>query len=49
LDAEGVQPALAQASPERKPEFRATAKSPDSFARPPDAAGSNDQATYLRF
>jgi 8-hydroxy-5-deazaflavin:NADPH oxidoreductase len=34
FNAEGVRGALAKASPERKPEFRATAKSPGSFARP---------------
>jgi 8-hydroxy-5-deazaflavin:NADPH oxidoreductase len=34
FDAEGVRRALAQASRERKPEFRATAASPGSFARP---------------
>ncbi len=34
LDGEGVRRALAQASPERKPEWRATAKSPGSFAQP---------------
>ncbi len=34
FDAEGVRRALAKASPERSPEFRATAKSPGSFARP---------------
>ncbi|MEJ2008061.1 MAG: NAD(P)-binding domain-containing protein [Acidobacteriota bacterium] len=34
LDADGVRRALAQASPERKPEWRATAKSPGSFTRP---------------
>ncbi len=34
FDAAGVRRALAEASPERKPEFRATAKSPGSFARP---------------
>ncbi len=33
-DAEGVRRALAQASPERKPEWRATASSPGDFARP---------------
>jgi len=34
FDAEGVRQALAQASPERKPEWKATAKSPGDFARP---------------
>jgi len=34
FDAEGVRRALSQASPERKPEWRATTKSPGSFARP---------------
>ena len=34
LDAEGVRRALAQASPERLPEFRATPNSPGSFAAP---------------
>jgi len=34
FDAEGVHAALAKASPERTPDFRATAKSPGSFARP---------------
>lgn len=34
LDAEGVRRALAKASPERSPEFRATTKSPGSFTRP---------------
>jgi predicted dinucleotide-binding enzyme len=34
FDAEGVRRALAQASPKRKPEWRATAKSPGSHARP---------------
>ncbi len=34
FDAEGVRRALAEATPERKPEWRATAKSPGSFARP---------------
>jgi len=34
FDAQGVRRALAQASPERKPDFRATAKSPGTFARP---------------
>jgi 8-hydroxy-5-deazaflavin:NADPH oxidoreductase len=34
LDAEGVRRALAQASKERTPQFRATEKSPGSFARP---------------
>jgi 8-hydroxy-5-deazaflavin:NADPH oxidoreductase len=34
LDAEGVRRALARASKERKPEWRATAKSPGSFAKP---------------
>jgi 8-hydroxy-5-deazaflavin:NADPH oxidoreductase len=33
FDAEGVRQALAQASPERKPEWRATSKSPGTFAR----------------
>lgn len=34
LDAEGVKRALAQASPERKPAFRATDKSPGTFMSP---------------
>jgi predicted dinucleotide-binding enzyme len=34
FDAEGVRRALSEASPERKPEWRATAKSPGSFAHP---------------
>jgi 8-hydroxy-5-deazaflavin:NADPH oxidoreductase len=34
LDAAGVRRGLAEASPERKPEWRATAKSPGSFAKP---------------
>ena len=34
FDAEGVRQALAQASSERKPEWRATSKSPGSFAAP---------------
>jgi 8-hydroxy-5-deazaflavin:NADPH oxidoreductase len=34
FDAEGVRRALSQAGPERRLEFRATAKSPGSFARP---------------
>ncbi len=34
LDAEGVRRALAQATPERKPEWRATLKSPGTFAQP---------------
>ncbi len=34
LDAEGVRRALAQASRERKPEWRATANSPGSFTQP---------------
>lgn len=34
FDAEGVRQALAQASPERKPEWRATSKSPGTFAQP---------------
>lgn len=34
FDAEGVRQALAQASPERKPEWRATPKSPGTFAQP---------------
>jgi 8-hydroxy-5-deazaflavin:NADPH oxidoreductase len=34
FDAEGVRRALAQATPERKPEWRATSKSPGTFARP---------------
>ena len=34
FDAKGVQQALAEASPERTPEWRATAKSPGDFARP---------------
>jgi 8-hydroxy-5-deazaflavin:NADPH oxidoreductase len=34
FDADGVRRALAQASPERKPEWRATAKSPGTFDRP---------------
>jgi 8-hydroxy-5-deazaflavin:NADPH oxidoreductase len=34
LDAEGVRRALAQASPERKPEWRATAKSPGTYQKP---------------
>lgn len=33
-DAEGVKRALSEASPERKAEWRASAKSPGSFARP---------------
>ena len=33
-DAEGVRRALAQASPDRKPEWRATANSPGSFESP---------------
>jgi 8-hydroxy-5-deazaflavin:NADPH oxidoreductase len=34
FDAEGVRRALAQATPERKPEWRATSKSPGTFAQP---------------
>ncbi len=34
LDAEGVRRALAQASNERKPEWRATSQSPGSFVKP---------------
>jgi predicted dinucleotide-binding enzyme len=34
FDANGVRHALSQASPERKPEWRATAKSPGNFAHP---------------
>lgn len=34
LDAEGVRRALAQASPERKPEWRATKSSPGTYAKP---------------
>jgi 8-hydroxy-5-deazaflavin:NADPH oxidoreductase len=34
FDAEGVRRALSQANPERKPEWRATGKSPGSYARP---------------
>lgn len=34
LDADGVRRALAEAQPERQPEFRATASSPGSFAAP---------------
>ncbi|HXT43506.1 MAG TPA: NADPH-dependent F420 reductase [Pseudonocardiaceae bacterium] len=34
LDADGVRRALAQASPQRSPQWRATAKSPGSFADP---------------
>jgi predicted dinucleotide-binding enzyme len=34
FDAEGVRRALAQASPERRPEWRATPNSPGTFARP---------------
>lgn len=34
FDAEGVRKALAQASPGRKPEWRATSNSPGSYARP---------------
>jgi predicted dinucleotide-binding enzyme len=34
LDAEGVQRALAQAGKERQPKWRATEKSPGSFAQP---------------
>ncbi len=34
FDADGVRQALAKASPERKPEWRASAKSPGSFAQP---------------
>ncbi len=34
FDAEGVRRALAKGSPERKPEFQGTSKSPGSFARP---------------
>ena len=34
LDAEGVRRALAQATPERKPEWRATAESPGTYAKP---------------
>jgi predicted dinucleotide-binding enzyme len=34
LDAEGVRRALAEASPERKPEWRATANSPGDFSSP---------------
>ncbi|HET8656008.1 MAG TPA: NAD(P)-binding domain-containing protein [Longimicrobiaceae bacterium] len=34
LDAEGVRRALAEASPERKPEFRATDRSPGTFFDP---------------
>lgn len=34
LDAQGVRRGLSEASRERKPEWRATAKSPGSFARP---------------
>jgi 8-hydroxy-5-deazaflavin:NADPH oxidoreductase len=34
FDAEGVRRALEEASPERKPDFRATAKSPGTYAKP---------------
>jgi len=34
LDAEGVRRALAQARPERKPEWRATAESPGTYKKP---------------
>jgi predicted dinucleotide-binding enzyme len=34
LDADGVRDALAQATPDRKPEFRATPSSPGSFTDP---------------
>lgn len=34
FDAEGVRRVLAQASPERKPEWRATSKSPGTFGQP---------------
>ena len=34
LDADGVRDALAQATPDRKPEFRATPGSPGSFTDP---------------
>ncbi|HWF63524.1 MAG TPA: hypothetical protein VN685_02810, partial [Rhizomicrobium sp.] len=34
LDAEGTRRALAAASPERKPEWRATDKSPGTFEHP---------------
>jgi hypothetical protein len=34
FDADGVRRALAQASPERSPKWKATANSPGSFARP---------------
>jgi len=34
FDAAGVKRALSEASKERKPEWRATAKSPGSFAKP---------------
>ena len=34
FDAAGVQQALAEARPERRPEWRATAKSPGDYARP---------------
>jgi 8-hydroxy-5-deazaflavin:NADPH oxidoreductase len=34
FDAEGVRRALSEARPERKPQWRATAKSPGDFARP---------------
>jgi len=34
LDAEGVRRALAEARPERQPEFQATAQSPGSFISP---------------
>lgn len=34
FDAEGVRKALEQATPERKPEWRATVKSPGTYAKP---------------
>jgi 8-hydroxy-5-deazaflavin:NADPH oxidoreductase len=34
FDAEGVRRALAQAGPERKPEWRATPESPGTYAKP---------------
>ena len=34
LDAEGVRRALAQASPDRKPEWRATGESPGTYKKP---------------
>jgi len=34
FDAEGVRRALSQADPERKPEWRATDKSPGTYAKP---------------